>query len=215
MKKVTLAALAFLFAIVSCQKEDVLNQTEDAAADVSTFLKMSSSAAAVSTCTHADSADTLHRQRKHHVVITEIDIATLSATISAYIATNYAGATINKAGVDSLGNFYVKIMKADSSYIGLLFDASGNFVKELIRGHKGERGTEVAVANLPALVSSYITANYATATIHKAILESDGTYKIILLQADGTYLGLAFDAAGNFVSVVTVKDKHGKKKRKH
>jgi hypothetical protein len=215
MRKVTLGAIAILFAITSCQKEDIINQDDTAAADVSTFLKMATSAAAVSTCKHADSADSLHRQKKHHIIITEIDIATLSNTISSYISTNYAGAVINKAGVDSLGNFYVKIMKADSSYIGLLFDANGVFIKELIRGNKRDRGTVIAVSALPASVPTYITANYATATIHKAILESDGTYKVILIQADGSYLGLAFDATGNFVSTITVKDKNGKKKRHH
>lgn len=214
MKKITFAIASFFFALTSCQKEDIINQDENAVEDVSTFLKMATSSAALSTCTHADSADSLHRNKRHHIVITEIDIATLSSTISNYISTNYAGAIVQKAGVDSLGNTYIKIMKADSSFIGLLFDVNGNFIKELIRGHKGQRGTIIANSALPASVIPYIAASYATATIHKAILESDGTYKVILLLSDGTYLGLAFDANGNFVSIMTLKDKHGKKKRK-
>lgn len=216
MKKLSIATVLFLFAITSCQKENLSTAEDTDAEDVSSFLKMATSAAATSTCTHADSAkDSLYRQRRHHITITEIDINTLPAAINNYISANYVGAAVKKAGTDSLGNFYIKIMNADSSYIGLLFDVNGNFVKELIRGHKGNRGTEIAASNLPAAATAYITTNYAAATIHKAILENDGSYKIILVQADGTYLGLAFDANGNFVSTITVKDKHGKKKRKH
>lgn len=203
IKNTLLLAILFAFTIISCQKEDALDTSADVE-DVTDFLKMGAS---------ADATDS-PAVRKKCRDITQIDIATVRSEITAYINTNYAGASIEKAGVDSLGNFFIKIVKADGSHIGLLFDANGNFVKELLRGHKHRKGTEIAVADLPANASAYITANYATASIHKAIKMEDSTYKVILVLADGTYQGLAFDANGNFVSTVTVKDKHGRKKRK-
>lgn len=203
IKNTLLLAILFAFTIISCQKEDALDTSADVE-DVTDFLKMGAS---------ADATDS-PAVRKKCRDITQIDIATVRSEITAYINTNYAGASIEKAGVDSLGNFFIKIVKADGSHIGLLFDANGNFVKELLRGHKHRKGTEIAVADLPANASAYITANYATASIHKATKMEDSTYKVILVLADGTYQGLAFDANGNFVSTVTVKDKHGRKKRR-
>lgn len=203
IKNTLLLAILFAFTIISCQKEDALDTSADVE-DVTDFLKMGAS---------ADATDS-PAVRKKCRDITQIDVASVRSEITSYINTNYAGASIEKAGVDSLGNFFIKIVKADGSHIGLLFDANGNFVKELLRGHKHRRGTEIAVADLPANASAYITANYATASIHKAIKMEDSTYKVILVLADGTYQGLAFDANGNFVSTVTVKDKHGRKKRR-
>lgn len=198
-----------LFAIVSCQKEDLTASTDDIDT-VEDFLKMST--AATSTVCAKDSADSLHHKR--HFNITQIDVAAIPAVITAYIQTNYAGAIIDKAGTDSLGNYYIKIVKADSTHLGLLFDASGNFVKELLHRANKQRGTIIDASALPATATAYIAANYATATIHKAILEADGTYKVILLQTDNTYLGLSFDASGNFISTIAVKDKNGKRKGK-
>ena len=203
IKNSLLLAILFAFTIISCQKEDALDTSADVE-DVTDFLKMASS---------ADAADS-PAVRKKCRDITQIDISTVRTEITAYIAANYAGSTIDKAGVDSLGNFFIKIVKADGSHIGLLFDANGNFVKELLRGHKNRKGTEIAAVDLPANASAYITANYATASIHKAIKMEDSTYKVILVLADGSYLGLGFDVNGNFVSTVTVKDKHGRKKRR-
>lgn len=203
IKNTLLLAILFAFTIISCQKEDALDTSTDVE-DVTDFLKMGAS---------ADAADS-PAVRKKCRDITQIDVATVRAEITAYIAANYAGTTIDKAGVDSLGNYFIKIVKADGSHIGLLFDANGNFVKELLRGNKHRKGTEIAAADLPANASAYITANYATASIHKAIKMDDSTYKVILVLADGSYLGLGFDVNGNFVSTVTVKDKHGRKKRR-
>lgn len=212
MRKIkSLAALLVLFALAltSCQKQDETTNSEDADVVVD-FLKMSSADTTSSTCSK-DSLDSTHR-RRHVRNITEIDIATLPTTISTYISTNYAGATIQKAGVDSLGRYFIQIMKSDSTYIGLLFDASGNFVRELLRKKHDDRGTTIDPSALPASVSTYISTNYAGVTIRRAILESDGTYRVIIILTDNSYLGLSFDASGNFVNAMTVTDHKGKKR---
>jgi hypothetical protein len=62
--------------------------------------------------------------------LTEVDITTLPATVSAYVTANYAGYTIKKAGKDVDGNLLVGI-KNDTGHKVLKFDAAGKFVEEL------------------------------------------------------------------------------------
>jgi Putative beta-lactamase-inhibitor-like, PepSY-like len=62
--------------------------------------------------------------------LTEVDIATLPASISAYVTANYAGYTVKKAGKDADGNILVGI-KNDAGHKVLKFDAAGKFVEEL------------------------------------------------------------------------------------
>ena len=61
--------------------------------------------------------------------LTNIDTATLSATITTYISTNYAGYTVEKAYTDTDGNFVVSLKNATGIEIGLLFDKNSVFVK--------------------------------------------------------------------------------------
>lgn len=197
-----------LFAIISCQKEALTSSDSNEVDAVEDFLKMSSSATGV-VCSK-DSTDSLHH--RHHFNITEMDVNTLPSTVTDYISLTYPNAVIIKAGKDSLGYFYIKITKFDSTHVGLLFDPSGNFVKEIIHQGRFDKGTKIEASQLPSAVTTYISTNYSGLSIHKAILESDGSYKVILIQTDGSYLGLSFSSSGEFVSTITVMDKHGKRK---
>lgn len=62
--------------------------------------------------------------------LTEVDLTTLPTAIKDYITKTYAGATIKKAGKDDKGNYCVMIEKYGKP-LGLLFDATGVFQKEL------------------------------------------------------------------------------------
>ncbi|GAB4021892.1 hypothetical protein GCM10028808_68020 [Spirosoma migulaei] len=65
--------------------------------------------------------------------LTEVAVSSLPAAITAYITTNYAGATINKAGQDSTTSDYVvSITTADNKRGVLLFSSDGTFKKALI-----------------------------------------------------------------------------------
>lgn len=201
--------LGFLMLFNSCQKtDDTTDQTQADAAVVSDFLKMS---VASTTCTK-DSADTLRRHSR--LDITQIDIATLPTAINSYISSNYAGSTIDKAGTDLLGNYYVRIMNADGTYSALEFNAAGEFVKVLLKKQRKHDGTDIAVSALPVSITSYISTNYAGVTIHKAELESDGTYKVLIVLTDNSFIGLSFDSSGNFIAAISVKEKSGRKKGK-
>ncbi len=62
--------------------------------------------------------------------LTDINISTLSSTITAYAASNYAEYSIEKAGTDPEGKTIVLLSTSDKK-LGILFDASGTFEKEL------------------------------------------------------------------------------------
>lgn len=147
--------------------------------------------------------------------LTAVDVASLPAAIVTYVTTTYAGATIDRAGKTSEGIYAIQITKVDGTKAGLIFDTAGTFVKEHSGKGKGLKGTEVAVADLPAAVSSYITVTYAGSTIEKAMKSEDGKYGVLVTKADASKVLLGFDADGKFIAELSLKGKDGKKgKRK-
>jgi hypothetical protein len=71
--------------------------------------------------------------------LTEVDIATLPASVGTYVTANYAGYTVKKAGKDADGNLLVGI-KNDTGHKVLKFDSTGKFVEELAIPPHGKRG---------------------------------------------------------------------------
>jgi hypothetical protein len=135
---------------------------------------------------------------------TPIAVADLLATITTYITTNYPAATITSAEKDWNGGFEVHITTAAGVRLELNFSATGVFVVGSDSNNNHSVGTVlVIVQDLIANIKTYITANYAGATIKEAHLESDGSYDVTILTATGAKLKLTFTAAGVFVSVKT------------
>ena len=141
--------------------------------------------------------------------VTRIDVATLPATVTNYISTSYAGATVNYAAKDDAGNFLVAITQ-NSVRRALLFNADGTFNREFSlrgggkgHGHRGNRDslTAVAVASLPAAITSYITTNYASATITAAALDATRGYFVMITQ-NSVRQTLLFNTDGAFVQAV-------------
>ena len=62
--------------------------------------------------------------------LTAVDVSSLPASITSYISTKYAGATLKKADKDAKGNYAVLITVSNTGKV-LLFKADGTFVKEL------------------------------------------------------------------------------------
>ncbi len=124
--------------------------------------------------------------------ITEVAVSALPASVTAYVTTNYAGATIEKAGKDELGNVLV-FLKTSAGPKALLFDASGVFKQEVAtKGphgggpggpggpHGPDHGTQIAPKDLPSAIGSYVSANYAGATVDFAVLDSTKGYVVML-----------------------------------
>ena len=192
MKKIILTSLIALFGIGlwSCNQNEAVSVDADSAI---------SSARLGSDTTGFFCRDSVSR----------IDVATLPATVTSYISTSYVGATVNYAATDDAGNFLVAIT-LNSDRKALLFNADGTFNRELSlrgggrghghgHGHRGNRDslTAVAVANLPAAITSYITTNYASATITAAALDATRGYFVMITQ-NSQRQTLLFNADGTF-----------------
>ncbi len=132
--------------------------------------------------------------------VTEIAVNTLPDSITAYIASHYAGSMIEKAGTDQAGHYLVAIKKADGTPMGLLFDASGAFLEAKVLPPHPDPGKPVAANDLPATITAYITSNYSGSSIEKANIRSDGNYLVLVKKTDATLTALAFDANGQFLT---------------
>jgi len=178
------------FWFVSCQKDSSdMSPTTDTV-DVS-LETVATSAARFSL--EADSVTTHTCKGK----LTEVAVADLSSVITGYIATTYPASTLKFAAKDESGKMVVSILLTDGTPKGLIFNADGSFKAELKNHAKKAKLTEVAVANLSATITSYITANYTGAEIKKAGTNAEGQYfvgivldskiKVLLFNADGTF----------------------------
>ncbi|GHB56912.1 hypothetical protein [Persicitalea jodogahamensis] len=200
MKTNVFLVVAFLCALtMSCQK-DTLDPTAN-----TDFASVVLSAARYSV--EADSTTRMHCKGK----LTELAEADIPAAVSAYIATNYDGATLKFAGADASGNVVVGLTLADGTHKGLIFDSTGAFVKELSHYSKRAKLTEVAVADLPASVSAYVVANYAGAEIKRAGTNGAGEYFVMLSTADKPVV-LLFNADGTFGKALEKTKGHGNKR---
>jgi hypothetical protein len=141
-------------------------------------------------------------------VQTTVAIADLLPVITAYISTNFAGAVINNAHLESDGGFDVLITTVDGNKIKLNFKADGTFVSQKALkangNHKHDHNanhTPVVIADLLPAITTYISNNYIGSTITSAHKESDGTFDVFVTTASGAKLNLNFSATGAFVSV--------------
>ncbi|GEO03387.1 hypothetical protein AAE02nite_10510 [Adhaeribacter aerolatus] len=88
-------------------------------------------------------------------------------------------------------------------------DGSGTTTSTPTKTKNGCNLNQVAVTDLPSAVTTYITTNYANATIERAAKIEAGGYLVHLKKADGTNVGLVFDASGSFVSEKAHPKNHG------
>lgn len=141
----------------------------------------------------------------HHA--TPVSVSALPGTITDYITANYAGATITGAVQGPNGGYLVAI-SVNGTPKALEFNADGSFNKEIVKGMGHGRGffQDIALTDLPATVSSYITTNYPTATIKRAAKSSyDGAVVVMLETTDGKHVALLFNSDGTFNKVLTRK----------
>lgn len=206
-KKYFLAILlSASMAFYSCEKNEV-EPTDDAALIELALLATADDGTGTTTTTATKS--------KGGCNLNQVAVTDLPSTIKDYITANYANATVERAGqIESIG-YLVHLKKADGTSVGLVFDASGNFVSEKV--HPNHHGTPVAITDLPATITEYVASNYSGATIAKAMKDDNGSYMVVVKKSDASIVGLAFSADGTYTSEVTVKGKgggrHGKKRR--
>ncbi len=132
--------------------------------------------------------------------LNQVAVTDLPSAITSYISANYAGATINMAVKDDNRGYLVMITVNDTKKT-LLFNTDGTFNQELVKVLRG-KVTEVAAADLPAAITSYITTNYAGSSIKRAGKLPDGQYIVNVKPASGNPVDLLFAADGTFKQVL-------------
>jgi Putative beta-lactamase-inhibitor-like, PepSY-like len=134
--------------------------------------------------------------------------ATLPAIALDYLATNFAGYKLNRAGEKKDKNGatlgYVADITFNSVDYDVHFDATGKFLSsnEESGKHNGQ-GVKLSQAELPTAIKTYLDTNYPSYKFDDAISFSiNGTvkgYGVRITTADGKEVGLIFDAAGVFL----------------
>ena len=197
--------LGIAMAFSSCEQNNVEPSTSESELAEFALLAVSSSSSAVTASSTTSTGSTKTSSGfTGKCNLTEVATSSLPTSVTTYITGNYAGATVERAGKTNTGAYIVYLKNADGSTSALAFAANGTFV-----GASAAPGTSVAIADLPASISSYVTANYAGATIAKAMLDAEGNYLLALKKADGSYVGVAFTSEGTFTQEVTIKGKFG------
>jgi hypothetical protein len=136
----------------------------------------------------------------------------LPSAIPTYLDANYPNYTFLKAlsmkNPDStVKGYLVRIMKMDSSKVGVSFDATGNFLKEVVaKAHM--KPDSVSQANVPANITTYLTNTYPNYTFGKAFSVKDNTgniadYAVIITSNSLTY-SVVFDGQGNFIKATQI-----------
>ncbi len=199
----SLLVVAMSVLLFSCSKDTYApTSSQDDIDDVVEILSMTSTPDSNGNCGSGH----------HHYQ--EVDIDSLPTTITDYVDTTFPGGTIHRAVVDDSSNYILKVSDSSGNKYILVFDSAGNLISQTAYTHSHGHGNSIDSSSLPTSVINYIDSNHTGSTITKAFQKSDGSYIVIILQPDGTYLGLLFDSSGNYVSTVTIKDKHGKGKGK-
>jgi hypothetical protein len=152
---------------------------------------------------HHDGGCYENRDGKHK---DSLAISALPAAITAYFANNYLQDTIKNAW--TVKNGKIIVISKNVSYFGTSFTAAGVFVKRsTLPSHSG-KGTSIDAANLPALVTTYLTSTYPNYVFDKAYAHSDKSAVLkgylVIIDANLTKYAVLFDASGNFVKVKTI-----------
>jgi Putative beta-lactamase-inhibitor-like, PepSY-like len=193
IKILIVALLSATFMFTSCVTNDVVPLDDSAYLDL-TFM--------------ASVADSSNSHKK----MTEIDPATLPATIKTFIISKYPGATIKHAGTTDSGKTIVHLVLADGlTNKGVVFDSKGAFLKEKTKGEGGKKGKKIELSALPKVITDYVTSKYSGGTLEKAFQSETGSYGVEVKKTDNSKIMLMFDKDGKFLSELA--HKHDDKKK--
>lgn len=219
----TLMVLGTVICLASCKKE---NASKSGSTGVSSSAISSTGAIAISLASGSTDSVYMVGCYGRHNQIDTVASSALPTAIGTYLTANYSGYTFKKAyAIDSASTVvnYVVVIKYNSALVGLKFTAAGTFVNILeqregmdLKGQgwhmggpfdnrDGRHRDTVAISALPAAVSSYFSATYATDTLLHASVAPDNVY--ILISKNGVLYSTAVTAAGKLVKRVQI-EKH-------
>ncbi|MDB5013623.1 MAG: hypothetical protein JWQ25_1825 [Daejeonella sp.] len=147
-KPVFLIMIGALLSFASCKKDTSLTADEASKLSASEAIAIASTSSITGDVSTTDSVYVVEGCKRGNDK-TEVAQAALSATITSYLSTNYAGYTFKKAfsitnQTTNAVNSYIVAILFNSNPVAIKFDASGNFVKvmELREGHEFEPGDD-------------------------------------------------------------------------
>ncbi|MEY4085240.1 MAG: hypothetical protein RL074_1027 [Bacteroidota bacterium] len=101
------------------------------------------------------------------------------------------------------------VTTASGAKLNINFSATGDFVAVSSDDiHHSDNGTVIAIADLSASITTYISTNYVGSTIVGAKREADGSFEVHIITADSLKLELKFDSTGTFVSLSSNTNNH-------
>lgn len=218
----TLARLCYALMITTtlfaCTKEDMSSNDD------------SSQAIPVTTSNASGSDDTVYvmhtpRSGEQRDSIAQAEIRT---SIKAYVEANYDDALFRKAFVvrNSGGVVaYIIIIQYNGRPVALLFNAEGEFKKVLEQREKrdlrgpghhhgglfeyrdGQHRDTIALANLAAVIKTYIAVNLSGENFVRAFRCKDGHF-VIITRSEGHVYANIFTASGAFKKRVQLTHRH-------
>jgi hypothetical protein len=212
----------FIFSVISCNKE--LSGTSSAGTTTSTTTTSTSATIAVASDSTGTDSVYILQQCSRGYFRDSIAASTLPDSVLNYLTNNYPGYSFKlgfeiKDSAGAIGG-YVVIISFNGKPVGLLFDASGNFNKVLEQREQGDISGDgwhhggrfddrdgkhrdtIALSSLPAAISSYMSANYASDTLIRAYQNRDSSI-LVISKNDGLFATL-FTSSGVFVKRVSL-----------
>ncbi len=137
--------------------------------------------------------ETLQRSKEITKSDDVISTASLPQPILDYITSNYPNIMVQKAEVESNGNYEVTL----ENNLELIFNSNGEFLGIDDDEHDDYGDSYINPANLPQIILDFITTNYPGETIEEAEIENNNNYEVELSND----LTLVFDENGNFLGI--------------
>jgi hypothetical protein len=220
LRKLSFFAVAGLFALTSCDKQDIEPDNTELEAEAILVANATTSSEAlflVNTVPSGSSKDST-------------TAAQLPAAISTYLNANYSGYTYIKTfSVKKSGTVegYIVAIKFNDKPVGLKFDATGNFVKVFEQrergqlkgkgwkkggrfdGRDGQHRDTIALSALSTLVKAYFTLNYPQDTLLAAHTGKGGD--IVVISANNGLHATLFTSGSLFLKRAPLVLQAGKK----
>lgn len=144
-----------------------------------------------------------NRDGKHRDTVA---LSALPASITAYLASNYAQDTLLNAFVKKNGDYIV--ISKNNGLFATAFTSSGTFIIHTALPVRDGKVTAVTAEALPAAITSYLTTTYPGYVFGKAYAFSlSGQVKgyCVVIESNSTKYALLFDASGNFIRVKVIR----------
>jgi len=219
-----------VFSVLSSCKKDSASTASKTTSSTTITASVSSGSIALSSVDTSSTGkkDTLFLVNcfKPHSKPDSVAFSALPSAIGTYLTANYSGYTFQKAfailDTTKAITAYIVIIKYNGNFVGLKFDANGNFVSVLEQmlgqdmhnpqgchpgGPFGDRQggpaqDTIALSAIPSAVLTYFDSTYPTDTLLHAAITPDSTY--LLISKNGVLYATNISAAGKLISRMQV-----------